>query len=923
MSWIEFLQQWWEDGHWSLGAIDPATNEHEWLTSGDMAELEDFVDHQQSLGRNLYCQLNFCRELGGARASKSDVVLAICVAAEIDPPETITTPEALAEWQRQTAEQWTDPDYWADKKLPTPSLLVFSGSGFQAAWRLVEDVQLVSVVDGEIRVDREAIDRVEDVNRGICHAVGGDTASTGVERLLRLPGSVNFPGPSKLKKGRTGPVESELMYLDPQVTHALSVFPRHERKVSTPSEIPSFAGLPPPEKLAEASEVLADAWPEKGRHNAFLALSGGLAQAGWPADAVEALTVAVAQRMSGSDEKAIRDRGPMASTTVDKVASGMVVKSWGTLVAEHGIQPATLRQVQSLLGIPDQSAPERDDAFFDALLQKHKHRALHGGPPTDLEYRARIRAEINRRSHSRDPKELAVREVYKRLLSGACLTDSPDENLEKALVDAAALLVNLSRDATIEQHERQLLGPAGRLSHEVREAIDAAIAQHDDKTNQTSATEFGRNSQGEVLCSGPPLLHNFEIAVTRMGYEFKYNRFADRKLMRASADGEWDTIQDAEVNKLRFDVCKTHQFLMPKGEVFDMVSYRAHEHSFHPVLDYLDGLEAWDGTVRVGGDDQPSWLTRYCGVKDSPYTRAVGRLLLCAAVRRIRQPGCKFDEMVILEGGQGVGKSKMWRFLCPDPEWFTDDFSLKYDTKQIMEITKGKWFIECPELKGKTDGDLTHLKALLSRSTEVSRMAYGREAEERKRQFVLVGTTNESEYLLDLTGDRRYWPVEVGFIDLEALVHDRDQIWAEANHLEQQHPEETFIRLDPSLYAAAAVEQLRRRIADPHVVALSDYLFSVEGSIRLKDVWRLLGHHDEKLPSGREQKSIVAAMAALGWKKETRQDGAIWYGRGTGPELKLAGSGVQGYKLAPAAPGVAAAPQPESTSPRVVEDRSN
>lgn len=674
-SYVDFLQEWLPGGPWSVGCIDPNTNDHAWLTSEDPAEVSQFVEQWQSACRNIYVQLNVCRELGTARASKSDVAAVVCVAAEVDPPATVTTPEALAEWQGATADQWSDPSYWAGKSLPVPSLLVFSGSGFQAAWRLREDVVLLSVSDGALVVDREAISRVEDANRGICRAVDGDTASTGVERLLRLPGTTNYPGDSKVKKGRTGPVPSELMFLDVSSTHDLVAFPVVVRDIVAPSEIPAFDGLPPPEKMAEAAELLAEDWPDNGRHNAFLALSGGLAQAGWPAEAVEAFTVAVAQRMTDSDEKAIRDRAVMARQTVDKVLSGMVVKSWGTLVAEHEVEPAVLRRVQNLLGIPDQ-APQRDDAFFEKLLADHKYVEPGSGPPTDLQYDAAIRAAANSRSRSSDPVEQAEREVLRRVLDGRAPWDdgASDTAASTALLNAAILLVRVAPDqSTQAQHERRLLSSSGRLAPELTEIVTTAVAHVRDASRQDAATEYERNSDQQIV---PVSVQNFGIASARLKWEFKYNSFADRKLFRVDG-GAWELLQDRHLNELRWQIKEVEDFLVPEKEVWNLATLFAHRSSYHPVNNYLDGLTSWDGAPRVGGDDHPSWLTTYCGVKDSPYVRAIGRLLLCAAVRRVRRPGCKFDEMVILEGPQGGGKSSLWRALCPDPEWFTDDFSLK------------------------------------------------------------------------------------------------------------------------------------------------------------------------------------------------------------------------------------------------------
>src|SRR5262249_47016077 len=196
---------------------------------------------------------------------------------------------------------------------------------------------------------------------------------------------------------------------------------------------------------------------------------------------------------------------------------------------------------------------------------------------------------------------------------------------------------------------------------------------------------------------------------------------------------------------------------------------------FHPVRDYLDGLQ-WDGVPRID-----RWLITYAGAEDSKYTRAVSALFLIAGVRRVRQPCCKFDEMMILEQPtQGTEKSSALAVLAVREEWFTDDLPLNVEGKRVIEALRGKWIVEAAELSGMKKADIAHLNALLSRRRDTARMAYGRLPLEMPRQCIIAGTTNKSEYLRDTTGNRRYWPVLIVQFDLAALRRDLDQLWAEA-----------------------------------------------------------------------------------------------------------------------------------------------
>jgi predicted P-loop ATPase len=151
------------------------------------------------------------------------------------------------------------------------------------------------------------------------------------------------------------------------------------------------------------------------------------------------------------------------------------------------------------------------------------------------------------------------------------------------------------------------------------------------------------------------------------------------------------------------------------------LSDAARVNSFHPVRDYLAGLQ-WDGVKRID-----TWLSEYGGAEDTEYTRAVGALMLIAAVRRVRIPGCKFDEMVVLENEQqGTNKSSTLATLAVRDDWFSDDLPLYIRGKEIVESLRGRWIIEAAELSGMRRADIEHLKAFLSRQTDRARMVYDR-----------------------------------------------------------------------------------------------------------------------------------------------------------------------------------------------------
>jgi predicted P-loop ATPase len=250
------------------------------------------------------------------------------------------------------------------------------------------------------------------------------------------------------------------------------------------------------------------------------------------------------------------------------------------------------------------------------------------------------------------------------------------------------------------------------------------------------------------------------------------------------------------------------------GVAREAVQAVAYERRFHPVLDWLETLK-WDGKERLS-----KWLTAYLGVPQAPLANAFGRKFLISAVARVMRPGCKVDHMLILEGLQGTMKSKTLRALIGD-EWFTDQIA-DLGTKDSCQDLRGVWVIELSELSAIRPGEVEKVKAYISRQIDHYRPSYGRRAIDVPRQCVFIGTTNAREYLSDITGNRRYWPVTCTRLDPDALARDREQIWAEA--VAAYHAGETWWLEDEELRRAAEAEQEARRIAHPWEAVVIDWL---------------------------------------------------------------------------------------------------
>lgn len=213
-----------------------------------------------------------------------------------------------------------------------------------------------------------------------------------------------------------------------------------------------------------------------------------------------------------------------------------------------------------------------------------------------------------------------------------------------------------------------------------------------------------------------------------------------------------------------------------KGNVDSALALHSDHHRFNDVQNYLSGL-VWDGVPRLD-----TLLIDYLGAADTPYVRAVTRKAFTAAVARALQPGCKFDCMTIFSGPQGIGKSTL--LFKMSHGWFNDSIR-SFEGKDASELLQGVWIVEVGELDAFRRTDVSRIKQFLSLRVDKYRAAYGRHVKDFPRCCVFFGTTNSHEYLQDKTGNRRFWPVDVGVQRAEKSIwteldREIDQLWAEA-----------------------------------------------------------------------------------------------------------------------------------------------
>lgn len=361
---------------------------------------------------------------------------------------------------------------------------------------------------------------------------------------------------------------------------------------------------------------------------------------------------------------------------------------------------------------------------------------------------------------------------------------------------------------------------------------------------------------------------------------FRYDEFANSDIYGASAP--WfgarigKAVTDNDALQIKAWFANKYNLEYAVERIHEAISYISHKNKFHPVRDYLESLE-WDGVERMD-----TWIEDYLSAKQQGifYLQEVSRLFLLGMVARIMQPGIKFDHMIILEGDQGVGKSSALRYLA-EP-WFSDaPFNL--GDKDAVVGLQSVWLLEVGELSGLTKADVNAMKAFISQQTDKIRVPYGRRSESFPRQCIFAGTTNESVYLKDTTGNRRFWPIEVGQCKFKKLIRDRDQLFAEAFWFYSNFGVE--LRLSKEAQAEAKEFQADKVPENPYMEKISKLVskssenFNVK-SFTMDELLDALNMGGRSVDNGWTARLFGQCLSELGYTKQRlRKNGArlvVW-----------------------------------------------
>jgi hypothetical protein len=448
--------------------------------------------------------------------------------------------------------------------------------------------------------------------------------------------------------------------------------------------------------------------------------------------------------------------------------------------------------------------------------------------------------------------------------------------------------------AVIHATHPQTAAMVGTITTDI-EACAAALEQQAENRSLTMS-DYRRNFKtGEAERDN---IDNMKFFLRSLNIEIRFNEWIEREEIRGWIWGDWQPLDDAAVAQLRMRGSdSTTRFLPGKDFTWDALISLARSNPVDPARDLLDYLESnWDGVPRLA-----TWLPKTCGVPDDSYHRAVGESMLLGLCARIRQPGCKYDLMtVFISERQGTSKSTLARVLALDSDWFAEDVSLGEASKELILLLAGKTVVEISEMR--TRGEANNVKAMVSRTHDEARTAYSRKTVKRPRRNIFVGSTNEPEFLEDVTGGRRFLPITVrGEIDLEFVRQNLAQLVGEAA---TQHSQGCDINLPREIWEIAGEHQEAARITSGVEELLRDWYATPETDVFVPSAEIVRRLADERQSTS--LKAVSPIMRSMGYKNHRTAEQRMWVKSATGKyhaECKHVGKAQLLIAPPPPAPG--------------------
>lgn len=325
-------------------------------------------------------------------------------------------------------------------------------------------------------------------------------------------------------------------------------------------------------------------------------------------------------------------------------------------------------------------------------------------------------------------------------------------------------------------------------------------------------------------------------------------------------------ISDTDVTYIKCYLEETYGISNEKN-IRDSIIMVSNDNRFHPVIDYLNSL-TWDGNERIR-----KALHHFLGADESDLTYESLKLMMLRAVSRAFHPGCKFDTMLCLVGGQGVGKSTFFRFLAHDDRWFSDDIRNLADDK-VFQRLQGHWIIEMSEMTATTNAkSIEDIKSFIGRQSDNYKLPYAIHAMDWPRQCIFAGTSNKMQFLpADRSGNRRFLPIQCNGNNAEVHILNNpaesrayiDQMWAEIMTI--YNSGDYCLTLDKEMSSALAEYQQNYVPEDSDEAAINGYLDDItdyDTHVCAKQLfYDALGRPENAVPKSWELNAINEILAS-------------------------------------------------------------
>jgi len=434
-----------------------------------------------------------------------------------------------------------------------------------------------------------------------------------------------------------------------------------------------------------------------------------------------------------------------------------------------------------------------------------------------------------------------------------------------------------------------------RRTHDADRKASAVADFEGDTAPHEWVLDLSRNKKGDIETTTDNLEMIFKNDENLKG--IRYNKLSNFIEITTPVPWKNELTEWLDADDSALFMYLSHEYnTFKRTDINDALVTVARSRGYHPVRDYLKGLPEWDGTPRV-----ETLFIDYLGAEDEEYTKEVTKRWLIAAVSRAKRPGVKFDYIPVLSGPGGIGKSTLIAKI--GRSWFSDNLSFEdMKDKTAAEKIQGTWINEISELKGMRKMEVESVKSFISRTEDIYRAAYGRRVEHHRRGCIFIGTSNAEDYLKDITGNRRFWPIECSgkhkLNAWEMTDDDVDQIWAEVLFYYDTMDDKALV-LNEDLDAIATAKQTRALEQDERLGLVAMYLEKLlpedwdekdltdrrfwlddseheAGTVRrmevsVMEIWAECFKMSPAAKKRADSDDIVRILMQLGWKRSDRK----------------------------------------------------